>query len=159
MKRAVSVVLLLSLGSLAAMVAPAGAHHKTTTLSSTPMDGFQEVCPAGQPQDPPQCGDQDGTGTGTFTLDRHERTICFTITWSNIDAPNAGHIHEGAVGVAGPVVVPLFTTLQTGSSLMSCTEDLKPKLITEIAENPANFYANFHNAAYPAGAVRGQLHP
>jgi len=31
------------------------------------------------------------------------------------------------------------------------------ELVDEIEANPGNFYINVHNAAYPNGAVRGQL--
>ena len=32
-----------------------------------------------------------------------------------------------------------------------------PGLLAEIVKFPQQFYVNFHNARYPAGAIRGQL--
>jgi len=34
---------------------------------------------------------------------------------------------------------------------------LDPALVKDIDEHPSAFYANLHSAAFPGGAVRGQL--
>ena len=64
------------------------------------------------------------------------------------------HIHEGAVGQDGPVKVP-FDAPKTGSAKGCKTADAA--VVKAIMQNPANYYVNVHNAAYPKGAVRGQL--
>ena len=34
--------------------------------------------------------------------------MCFEVSWRDMGAPTMGHIHRGARGVAGPVVVLFF---------------------------------------------------
>ena len=103
----------------------------------------------------PGPGDTDGTGSAQITLNQGKGQICFELTVSNIAAATAAHIHEGAVGKAGGVVVTLSPPPTNGSSknCVSATEDL----IKKIRQNPENFYVNVHNGEFPNGAVRGQL--
>ncbi len=79
------------------------------------------------------------------------------MSWQDIKAPAAAHIHEGGKDVAGPVVVTLFEEAADGRSFEDCT-DVKDGLVADIRDNPAEYYVNIHNADFPAGAIRGQLH-
>lgn len=103
----------------------------------------------------PDPGDPDGRGTAHVELNKSE--ICFELSWSNIGGPAAAHIHEGSKDVAGPVVVTLFDGPQSGSSQDGCVK-ADSDLIADIREDPRDYYVNIHNAKYPAGAIRGQLH-
>jgi len=104
----------------------------------------------------PKPGDPDGRGTAHVELKKSE--ICFELSWRNIGNPAAAHIHEGSKDVAGPVVVALFTEPKSGNSLVDCVK-ADPDLIADIRQDPRDYYVNIHNAKYPAGAIRGQLHP
>jgi hypothetical protein len=74
----------------------------------------------------------------------------------NITLPaTAAHIHVGATGVAGPVVVALSAPDASGHASGCATAD--HDLIKAIRQNPESYYVNVHNTDYPAGAVRGQL--
>ena len=73
---------------------------------------------------------------------------------------NAAHIHRGAAGVDGPVVVDLLgggasfdgaTYVATGSVSMGAA------LAAEIAATPEAFYVNIHTATAGGGLVRQQL--
>lgn len=99
----------------------------------------------------PGPGDPDGTGTAQFRLNPGQRTVCWEVTWSNIDAPAAAHIHRGTSEVAGPIVIPLDPIAE------GCDEEVDRALILEILRQPDAFYANVHNAPFPGGAIRGQL--
>ena len=64
------------------------------------------------------------------------------------------HIHVGAAGQPGPVVVNLDPPTRGFSA--NCTT-VDPALAGAIAATPGNYYVNVHNADFQAGAVRGQL--
>lgn len=72
----------------------------------------------------------------------------------DIDPATAAHIHRAPAGQAGPVVVTLSAPTEGMSS--GCA-DVDSELVMEIQQYPEMFYVNVHNAAYPAGEVRGQL--
>lgn len=100
----------------------------------------------------PDGGDPNGRGQFTWSLDGTR--LCYVLTVKRVDAPAAAHIHRGRAGVAGAVRVTLETP--TPRSSAACTE-VSASLATHLRDHPRRFYVNVHNAAYPAGAVRGQL--
>ena len=102
----------------------------------------------------PGPGDPDGTGTATLRVNAGQNQVCYTLTVSNIDAATMAHIHRGAAGAAGPVVVTLDAPADGSSE--GCTSVAR-ELAQELIRAPAGFYVNVHNAAFPNGAVRGQL--
>ena len=67
----------------------------------------------------------------------------------------AAHIHEGAAGASGNVVIPLKTPDASGKS-SGCATAARA-LVKAILADPAGYYVNVHTAAFPAGAIRGQL--
>lgn len=117
-----------------------GGRKLTTTLS-----GAAEV---------PGPGDTDGKGTFTARVNPGQGQVCYTLTVAMIAAPTAAHIHRGATGVAGPVVVALKAPTNGASkACVTVTRELAMALI----KDPQDYYVNVHNAAFPSGAVRGQL--
>jgi hypothetical protein len=80
--------------------------------------------------------------------------VCFEIDVTAIGTPLAAHIHDAPVGVASGVVVNFNVP---GNGLSGCVDDVDKDLIKAIRQNPAGYYVNVHNAAFPSGAVRGQL--
>jgi hypothetical protein len=139
--------LLMLLAMLALLVAtiPAAAEGRPLTAA---LSGAAVV------PDPPG-GDPDGTGTAELTLNQGQDEVCFDISVSNVEAPGPAHIHSGAAGVAGGVVVPLTGSVSNNPS--GCVENVDAELIKAIRQNPANYYVQVHNAEFPAGVVRGQL--
>jgi hypothetical protein len=102
-------------------------------------------------------GDSDGTGTAHITVNVGQQRVCWSMTANNIAAPTRSHIHKGPVTGAGGIVVSFFETAAT-ANLESCTTaQLDRDLLKDIIQNPQDYYVNIHNAAFPAGAIRGQL--
>lgn len=125
--------LLTSVGGGPAAAAPA-----------MPMNGDQEAT-AG-----------DGDGHGFFTYEIDGTTFCYTLRWARVATATAAHVHLGPRHTAGPVVIPLSVGDGSGSTVSQCTT-ITTQLASTIAADPKAYYVNVHNAAFPAGAIRGQL--
>src|SRR5687768_7009438 len=135
------VLTVLALTSIAAD----GGRKFTTTLT-----GEAEVTPEGVPNQ----GDLDGIGTARLRLNQGQGEICYELNVSGIVPAAAAHIHVGPSTTTGPVVVPLSPPTDGSSS--GCVS-VDPELIKAIRQNPEEYYVNVHNAAFPGGALRGQL--
>jgi hypothetical protein len=115
-----------------------------TGLQST-LSGAEEV---------PGPGDPDGGGVGEFTIVDRTDNFCYELAVRNIEPATAAHIHRGAPGQSGPPIITLDAPVDGESN--GCLS-VASELADEIEANPGNFYVNVHNAAFPNGAVRGQL--
>ena len=107
----------------------------------------------------PTPGPTGATGTAVITIDDATGEVCYELTVAGLDEGDpvvAAHIHAAEAGVAGDVVVPLFTEPPTGE-MTGCVEGVDLTLLADIIANPDAYYVNIHTEAYPAGAVRGQL--
>jgi CHRD domain len=100
--------------------------------------------------------DEDGTGTARIVVDPDAGTACWTLTAENIDPVTISHIHVGAAGEDGDVVVDLDLDGFDGSS-EGCNEAADSASLQAIVDDPAGYYVNLHNDAFPGGAIRGQL--
>jgi len=95
---------------------------------------------------------------------RNDGTIEFKtqINNKNHETFVAGHIHLAPVGVAGPIVVPLFVapTPPTTARHIKQKGLATPNAGTTgaaLCQNPSAYYVNYHTTAFPGGAIRGQL--
>ncbi len=133
-------------GARQAATTVAGAAEGATRLKAT-LTGASEI---------PGPGDPDGTGSATVNIDVTKREVCYEVSAQKIDQPTAMHIHEGATGKSGGVVVPLTTPTATDTTTKGCaTADAA--LIGRMTANPGGFYVNVHSQAHQQGALRGQL--
>jgi hypothetical protein len=132
-------------------LAIAGAAGAKNTQLAAAMSGAQEF---------PGPGDADGTGTAEIDVKtkpgKKKAEICFGIRWFSIAQPTAAHIHGGAQGADGPIVVPLFESTTSVEFETACVKT-KARVAKPIAKSPGDFYVNLHNGEFPAGAIRGQL--
>ena len=127
-----------------------GAAHRSQHKLTASLSGAAEI---------PGPGDSDGTGKARIQFKKN--SICFKLSWRNIAAPTAAHIHEGSATEAGPVVVTLFSApegLRAPKGHARGCVAVAPALIEEIRSDPSDYYVNVHNAPFPGGAIRGQLH-
>ncbi|HZZ34485.1 MAG TPA: CHRD domain-containing protein [Caulobacteraceae bacterium] len=134
----------LAFASLPGLASAAAATEHGGRPLTASLTGTVEVPP----------GDPDGTGEFKITVNHGQGQVCYTLSVAHIDPATAAHVHKAPVGVAGPVVIPL-TAPTTGSS--SGCANVAKDLALDLIQNPQAYYVNVHNAAYPAGAVRGQL--
>lgn len=95
------------------------------------------------------------TGSGTVTLNNAETQITVSLTHT---IPNGsvtdGHIHQGDVGVNGPIVLP-FTG--QGANPISEVINVSPAQVATL--RAGDYYVNIHTFTYPAGEIRGQVTP
>jgi len=103
------------------------------------------------------------THTGTYRVDVYNFAVGVT----------ASHIHAGAAGVAGPVVINFAPVVGTSndfgfSGTISCATDFVPRAAQGVGSCEDfeqmmmldNAYVNVHSGLNPGGEIRGQLsHP
>ena len=105
-------------------------------------------------------GDPDGSGTARIRLLPKRDRLCFDLAWKGIGSPTAAHIHDGAAGTNGPIVVTLFTsdvplpdTIRSVEGCIPATDET----LAHYRHDPSTHYVNIHNEEFPGGAIRGQL--
>ena len=120
----------------------------TEAISSTytaELSGANEVHP----------GDPDGSGTADISFADELTRVCWDLNKLEGLGPVTGaHIHRGAVGVDGPVVLALKQATEGG--WRGCSSDTS-WVQRAFDEGLQNYYVNVHTAEYPKGAIRGQL--
>ena len=104
----------------------------------------------------PNHPDTVATGRAVFALSEDETTLFYHLSVSDIVSVTASHIHIGAPGVAGPVVIDLLNGAPLAPDTpVSGSATVTP---TQVAELKAgNYYVNVHTAANAAGEIRGQI--
>lgn len=101
----------------------------------------------------------DTPATGRAVLSLISDTLTYRLFVSDIVSVTASHIHEGAVGINGGVIFPLYT----GSGIFDPSHPISGTLVlspTQVAQLMAgNYYLNVHTSAAPSGEIRGQIQP
>lgn len=102
--------------------------------------------------------ESEGDGLGYFSLSPDDSTLKVRVAFDGLDSVTAAHIHQGATGANGGVLLNL-TPFITGNAIAA---DVK---LSSLA-NPSAFvdalvrgglYVNVHTKAHPTGEIRGQL--
>jgi hypothetical protein len=133
-QKAVSVVSVLALMACATM---AGKKVDVT------LSGAEEVPPVST----------QARGGGSFTIG-DDGSVSGSVTTSGVEGTMA-HIHQGARGQNGPVIVPLTKS----GNAYSAPAGAKLNEAQMAAFKAGNLYVNVHSAANKGGEVRGQLNP
>lgn len=93
------------------------------------------------------------TGTGTLVVDPANRTASGSITLSGMTA-TAAHIHLGAAGSIGDIIV---TLTNAGGNVWAVPANTVLSADQFRAYKQGNLYYNAHSVAFPTGEIRGQI--
>lgn len=108
------------------------------------MTGAEEVPPV----------NTSASGSGQLTVNE-DRTVSGSFTTQGATI-TAAHIHEGAAGQNGPVIIPLTKSGDGGWAVPAGAK------LTEAQYNAyraGRLYVNFHSAQYKGGEIRAQIRP
>ena len=164
MKRPASVIIVL------AFIA-AGCGSSTSPSNTPTKPTFTATLLPSNEVPPITNAESSGTGSVTITFDTTTSggnvtaaTVTFVANLTGFPAGmtvTLGHIHRGAAGVAGPVVISANVTATplangTGTlTLSNASPDVA--VVQDILNNPSNYYFNLHSTLNPGGFTRGQL--
>lgn len=91
------------------------------------------------------------TGDGTISI-ADDGSVSGSVTTKGIQG-TAAHIHTGAAGTNGPVIVPF--TKEGDTYKAPAGAKLTQQQMTEF--KAGDLYFNVHSAAHPGGEIRAQL--
>jgi hypothetical protein len=131
---------------------PDGAVRGQLSAIATPLAailfGDEEV---------PGPGEAEAIGVADIAVLDDGTTLCASAIYLGDNTPTAAHIHDGAAGAAGPIVVSLPPFDELDPIADGCVGGLSSTLLADISANPGEYYVNIHTNTHPDGAVRGQL--
>jgi len=107
---------------------------------------------SGAEQNPPVTTSASGNGTITIGADK---SVSGSVTTTGVEG-RVAHIHVGAVGKNGPVIIPLT---KTSDNVWSVPAGAKLTDAQYESYKAGDLYVNVHSAAHKGGEIRGQLKP
>ena len=147
------IALLGAIGLLALSTQAVFAANPPTAAFGGPVDGSQEVPPVVTA----------ATGEATVVISADNSTIWYVVEYSGLSGSlAAAHIHVGASGANGGVILPLVASASPMVGSLTSSNFTPSGAITTFAEAVAAIkaggtYVNLHTAANPGGEVRGQV--
>lgn len=134
----------------AAALAAAGCTQMHNMMQGDSKSSGESVTLSGSNEVPAVTSPASGSGTVTVNSDR---TVTGRLTVSGMTA-TAAHIHQGAPGANGPVIVPF---VMQGDNTFVAKEGAKLTEDQYTAYKAGNMYVNVHSAKNPGGEIRAQL--
>jgi hypothetical protein len=134
----------LVLKSTVAMILFGGLSAVFAASDAVTLSGNEEV--------PPVTTSATGSATVKVTADK---TVSGGVTTEGMTV-TAAHIHEGATGKNGPVVVALT---KSGDGKWVVPEGAKFTEAQYESYKAGKLYVNMHSATHKDGEIRGQLKP
>jgi hypothetical protein len=120
----------------------------TTASIKTTLRASQE-----RPKPKGKLAKAKGTFTATVTRTGTTGSITWRLTFSKLSGRAiAAHIHSGARGKAGPVIVPLCAPCRSGAH---GTATVAASVLDALESGKT--YVNIHTPKNPAGEIRGQI--
>jgi len=169
MRRIRLVASAILVGALA-LVLIGGATAKKPTLSATPV--FKLNLKPSQEVPPIKGLKADAAGSVTFDLTRNtagaitsgDVVFYFNYSFHGPATVNGLHIHQGAKGANGGIVVGAVLSANDAAdtdgvgNITSVVTGTSPATLQAILDNPRIYYVNLHTTSNPAGALREQMH-
>jgi hypothetical protein len=133
-----------------AVVAAVTVFGACTSMGQMGGSNTQTLTLTGASEVPPVTTSASGTANVTINPDR---SVVVKVNVSGMTA-TASHIHEGAAGTNGPVIVP-FT--KTADNTFASSDGAKLTESQYASYKAGNLYVNVHSAAHPGGEIRAQI--
>jgi len=95
------------------------------------------------------------SGTGSVTVGE-DRSVSGSFKLQNADQITVAHIHTGAPGKNGPVIIHLR---KVADNEWVVTEGAKLTEAQYQSYKAGELYVNFHSAKHKGGEIRGQIRP
>lgn len=159
----------------AALILGAGCEEQRE-ITSLPGEEFLATL-TGANEVPALPAPTTATGTSVFAVVQ-DTFLIYRVDVAGINSPTLAHIHDGAAGVAGPIVVDLYLGPTRGAAysgplgLAQLRVSQLTKLPSSYGATPqdrlnellarmraGNLYVNVHSTTYPGGEIRGQIQP
>jgi hypothetical protein len=138
------VVTLIASAVCAVALAVLSVAATTSTVWTAALSSGQEI---------PKQAVKNAAAHGLFKATLSGTSLKFTLTFAKLTGPaTAAHIHLGAKGVSGNVVVPLCAPC---SSPVTGTVTISAALQKDFTKHL--LYVNVHTKKNPNGEIRGQL--
>ena len=100
----------------------------------------------------------NSTGLAALVIDAETGAVSGTVTVSGLSGPaTMAHIHSGAAGTTGPVLIGLDVNDDESSFTVPPNATLDAPGIENYLTS--ELYVNVHTELYPAGEIRGQIIP
>src|SRR5258707_645456 len=119
------------------------------------LRGANEVPPTGS----------SAFGSALVTFDQFNNNLTWEVNTSGIASPKLSHIHRGAAGVNGPVIINFATDPtqipngRTKGTISVATLPGADLIALASAATASGYYVNVHSDAFGGGEIRGQLAP
>lgn len=139
-----------TLAMLAAAVFTAGCSHMSNMMHSDGKSASESVTLTGSNEVPPATSSASGSGNVSVGSDR---SVTARITVTGMSG-TAAHIHQGAPGSNGPVIVPF---VKEGDNTFVAPPGAKMTEEQYRKYKDGETYVNVHSAKNPGGEVRAQL--
>jgi len=140
--------------ALLAFTAPAAlAANPPTAAFGGPLSGAQEVPAAAT----------TATGEATVVISADDSTIWYVVQYSGLSGSlAAAHIHTGAAGANGGVILPLVASASPMVGTLTAANFTASGSITSFSQavgaiKAGTTYVNLHTAANPGGELRAQV--
>ena len=124
------------------------------TLSATCNLQSVNATLSGSSEVPANGSTASGSVIGTFNTTTNQLNLTISFNGLSVNA-SAGHIHNGASGVNGSVVVPFGGVPASTSGTFTYSGVFSGADATALLAG--NTYVNIHNSIFPGGEIRGQL--